>query len=233
MPNNNLNLYVSPNGNDAWSDSLPEPNAVRADGPLASLARAREIARGLQQVGGVTVTVSGGEYRLAPLPEALRVSDLQPGAGKLETLDRLPPPQALRWQRAAVGPSGYLDAHEALAAAGETDGALYFGCCVRCAEPMRVAVLLGYDGPVKLFVDGVSAFHDPSGTNPARPDAAAPEVALDRGDHELTVALGANRGLACGIFLRLRRMDLEAGTDWLRGLVLPEILATCKDGGWQ
>lgn len=32
-------LYVAPNGNDAWSGSLPEPNTARTDGPLATLMR--------------------------------------------------------------------------------------------------------------------------------------------------------------------------------------------------
>jgi len=57
-------LYVPPTGNDAWSGRLPEANAARTDGPLATLARAQAVARGLQQAGGVTVTVGGGEYVL-------------------------------------------------------------------------------------------------------------------------------------------------------------------------
>ncbi|MBA2124611.1 hypothetical protein B9J78_06755 [bacterium Unc6] len=32
-----LKLYVSPEGNDAWSGRLPEPNAKKNDGPLATL----------------------------------------------------------------------------------------------------------------------------------------------------------------------------------------------------
>jgi|GEM_PF-1575271 len=167
------------------------------------------------------------EAGMTPWPAALRVSDLQPGAGKLATLDRVPLAPALHWQRVAVDDrSGFLNVHDRLAAAGEADGVLYFGCRAHCAEPMRVAVLLGYDGPVRLFVDGAAVFHDPDGANPGRPDIAAPEVALDSGDHELTVALGANRGLAYGIFLRLRRTDLDAGPNGASEPLLPEILAT-------
>ena len=33
-------LFVSPEGNDEWSGSLPELNAERTDGPLAMLAGA-------------------------------------------------------------------------------------------------------------------------------------------------------------------------------------------------
>jgi Abnormal spindle-like microcephaly-assoc'd, ASPM-SPD-2-Hydin len=37
-------LYVAPNGNDAWSGTLVEPNLNSTDGPLATLDRARRGA---------------------------------------------------------------------------------------------------------------------------------------------------------------------------------------------
>lgn len=62
-------LYVAPNGNDAWSGALKASNAQRSDGPLASLAGARDAMRALRQAGKLqqpaTVLVRGGEYRLA------------------------------------------------------------------------------------------------------------------------------------------------------------------------
>jgi hypothetical protein len=61
--------YVATNGNDAWSGQLPEPNAVGADGPLASLGRARDLIRATKSAGGlkqpITVFVRGGRYALA------------------------------------------------------------------------------------------------------------------------------------------------------------------------
>jgi hypothetical protein len=39
--------HVSPEGNDAWSGRLAQPNADRTDGPLASLAAARDASRKL------------------------------------------------------------------------------------------------------------------------------------------------------------------------------------------
>ncbi len=51
-------LYVAPNGNDAWSGSLPEPNGERTDGPLTTLARAS------RRLGaGDTCVLRGGVYR--------------------------------------------------------------------------------------------------------------------------------------------------------------------------
>ena len=67
-------LYVASNGNDAWSGTLPEPNAARTDGPLATLARAQAVVRDLTGSAGVTVTVRGGEYRLTE-PLAFTAAD--------------------------------------------------------------------------------------------------------------------------------------------------------------
>ncbi len=62
-------FYVAPNGNDAWSGSLPAPTTARTDGPFASLEQARDAVRALKAQGGlagpVTVLVRGGTYALA------------------------------------------------------------------------------------------------------------------------------------------------------------------------
>ena len=64
-----LTLYVSPKGNDAWSGRAAEPNAARTDGPLATLAKARDVIRKRKAAGlpagGATVLVRGGIYCLA------------------------------------------------------------------------------------------------------------------------------------------------------------------------
>jgi hypothetical protein len=62
-------LYVSPRGNDAWSGKLAEPDRARADGPFATLARARHEVRNLtaaDRLGdGVSVRVRAGTYELS------------------------------------------------------------------------------------------------------------------------------------------------------------------------
>lgn len=59
-------LYVSPEGKDAWSGTLVKPNAARTDGPLASLAGARDAIRKLKAAGPlrgpIRVHVQSGEY---------------------------------------------------------------------------------------------------------------------------------------------------------------------------
>ncbi len=65
-PVSDTQLYVSPDGNDAWSGRLPKPNRSRTDGPLASLTGARDAVRRLKARGPLTrpvrVTLAGGEY---------------------------------------------------------------------------------------------------------------------------------------------------------------------------
>ena len=72
------------------------------------------------------------------------------------------------------------------------------------------SVLLGYDGPVKLWIDGKQLFHDPAGANPAIADAHTIAFEAGRGRHEALIALGTNNGAAWGVFLRFERRDVSA-----------------------
>lgn len=83
-------LYVATNGNDAWSGKLPERNAAGDDGPLATLARARDILRELRAADpevALNVTVRGGTYYLDE-PLILGIQD----SGTVE--------RPVRWQAA-------------------------------------------------------------------------------------------------------------------------------------
>jgi hypothetical protein len=59
-------FYLSPNGSDQWSGTLAEPNALKTDGPFASLDRARDAVRGLKKSKStdIVVAVRGGTYLL-------------------------------------------------------------------------------------------------------------------------------------------------------------------------
>jgi len=60
-------LFVSPNGNDQWSGKLAAPNADKSDGPLATLAAARDAVRVLKKNNGaepIRVILRGGTYRV-------------------------------------------------------------------------------------------------------------------------------------------------------------------------
>jgi len=63
-------LYVATNGNAAWSGTRPAPNRAKADGPFATLERARDEIRALKQANryparGVIVELRAGTYFLA------------------------------------------------------------------------------------------------------------------------------------------------------------------------
>lgn len=64
-----LVLHVATCGNDNWSGTMPAPNAVADDGPLATITGARDMIRRLKIAGklpaaGVAVLVHGGTYVL-------------------------------------------------------------------------------------------------------------------------------------------------------------------------
>jgi hypothetical protein len=60
-------VYVSPNGNDAWSGSLAGPNGQGTDGPVATLDRARDILREKKSAADEEghVVIADGRYQLA------------------------------------------------------------------------------------------------------------------------------------------------------------------------
>ena len=64
-----VSFYVSPQGNDQWSGRLARPNRQRTDGPVASLAGARDKIRRLKSQGAITnpmrIIVMDGTYTLS------------------------------------------------------------------------------------------------------------------------------------------------------------------------
>lgn len=61
-------FYVSTDGNDQWSGTLPTPNSDTTDGPFATLIRARDAIREQNATdpiaGPVNVMITGGTYHL-------------------------------------------------------------------------------------------------------------------------------------------------------------------------
>ena len=142
---------------------------------------------------------------LTPFTRTIEVSDVQPSAGKVGNLSYPADPGSLGF-RSRTFPDRFCNLHPELSALAPKDVVVYFRLPVECPEAMKLTVLFGYDGPVKLFADGRQVYHDPNGTNPAVPDAHRIVLKpLAAGRHELMVALASNKGLAWGIWLRLER----------------------------
>lgn len=98
--------------------------------------------------------------------------------------------------------------HPELIQHGGRDEVVWFACRFSCSEDMRLALVLGYDGPLKVWVDGQARFHDPNGINPAIADKVKVSIRAAQGTHEVLLALGTNHGAAWGIFLRFERIDV-------------------------
>lgn len=135
------------------------------------------------------------------------LSDLMPSAGKLEGLEYPGDLAALGLKPFSSGIQ-FCHIHEQLLAKAPNDVLFYFAGVIECAEAMKVSLKLGYDGPVKVWLNGKEIFHDPNGTNPAVMDQRTLPQQLSAGRHELLVAMGSNAGKAWGIFLRMERKDV-------------------------
>lgn len=106
------------------------------------------------------------------------------------------------------------------------DRLVYCACRFTCPEAMRLALLLGYDGPVVAWVDGMRVVYDPDGVNPATPEKAVVKFRAGPGMHEIVVALGTHHGNAWGVFVRLENLGVSRKA-LLKGpahYVLPELL---------
>ena len=81
-------LYVSPQGNDAWSGTLPAANAGKTNGPLATLHAARDAVRKLRagapnRKTPVVVALRGGMY---PLADTLHFTPVDSGTKDSPTI---------------------------------------------------------------------------------------------------------------------------------------------------
>jgi len=125
------------------------------------------------------------------------------------------------------------DRHQELAKAGAA--LVYYAARVRCKARMRLAMLLGYDGPVKAWIDGKELFFDPGGANPANIDKAKVPFTAARGEHEILVALDSHGGQAWGIYLRFERLALSRRdlANGIRPEMLPEVVREKADRGLE
>ena len=149
----------------------------------------------------------------------LRVSRPEPAAASLADLAY---PATIPLQ-AWTSDKDFCDLHPLIGPTAPRELALYYACRITCAEPMKLLALVGYDGPVRVWIDGQPVYHDAEGHNPARADLARLPLNAAAGEHEVVVALGTNHGAAWGIFLRFERTDLTKRQLKIGNYLLPVV----------
>lgn len=137
------------------------------------------------------------------------VSRAMPSAGKLNKLNYPKNKKNLKLKARLFPGGSFCDLHHDLFAGAPDDALVYFYNKIYCRETMDLELCLGYDGPVKAWIDGRQMLHDPDGINPALADMAFIPWKAAPGNHELLIALGSNNGKAWGIFARFRRKDVS------------------------
>ncbi|MDO9541386.1 MAG: glycoside hydrolase family 2 TIM barrel-domain containing protein [Kiritimatiellia bacterium] len=154
-------------------------------------------------VGKTTLAPPAPSAPSKPVIQGFFISKTMPSAGKMHELTYPPLKENLAFSRHEF-PLDFCDVHLDKFNPGR-DELLYFMCEFDCPENMCLRVRFGYDGPVKLWIDGGQKYHDPAGANPAIPEKAVISFEVGQGRHEIMVALGSNNGKAWGIFLQIDR----------------------------
>ncbi len=139
------------------------------------------------------------KQNVTPFVQTLRVSRLQPW----EPVHTLPAP--LMTDLDFTLRSFPLSFCNLAADLREKRGIIYLAFDFHCPATMELALLFGYDGPVRVWIDGIAIFTDPGGANPALEDEVSIPFDTGAGSHMALIALDANDGRACGIFARLQR----------------------------
>lgn len=132
-----------------------------------------------------------------------RVTNLVEGAD----IDAASPEQAAKQDSVAVriitekekGLYGFIDARPQIRG---QPGVVYLSTEIAADADRRGVLYLGYDGPIRMWLNNQPVFDGP-GTNPAIRDRLAVNASFRRGSNHLLIALGTNQGKAWGLFGRV------------------------------
>jgi len=164
---------------------------------------------------------------LTEFADDVEVSRILPGCAQLHGLKYPANQPKLGFKRRHFGPSAlgvFLSVRPEIQAYSG-DGLVYFRMQLEAPEKMSGRLWLGYDGPIKIWLNKRGVFFDPKGTNPVSLDEAFAKVELRKGRSEVLVALGTNQGNAWGLVVRFERL-MAAKPKSDVSLKLPEFVAT-------
>lgn len=176
-----------------------------------------EAGRALPVFGPVK---TGTAQPLTAFVRKWQVSAFQAGAGQLHELAY--PAADLKYTE-QVFTDRFASMRPAIARHPDEDLLLYYRTQIEVPDVMALTAMIGYDGPVKMWLDGKQVLHDPNGTNPALADQREIPLDVAPGRHEVLVALGTNGGRAWGIFLRFRRTDVSRKQLKAGGYAMPKL----------
>jgi sialate O-acetylesterase len=97
----------------------------------------------------------------------------------------------------------------------------YFSAEIDLPEAMKLQFRIGYDGPIRLWLDDSLFFEDLAGTNPAVVEKNRKTEDVSKGRHRITVGMDINNGLAWGFYLRFQRVDLTPAQVKAGGYAVP------------
>lgn len=126
-----------------------------------------------------------------------------PSLGKLT----LPKSRDFKFQKKTYLENGFINEREQWMG---RNGQNYFFSEITLPEAMKLDVLMGYDGPFRIWLDGKPLFANLKGINPCIADESHAPVSLKAGKHQIAVAMDLNEGRAWGFFLRFARKDVTA-----------------------
>lgn len=194
-------------GNEAYLETMIAGNQGEyslmyghGTAPFVNITDAREMA--VPVFGPVRLDHT---MAMSPFIHKWLVSDIQPVHGSVAKMPAPRPSPKLRLQPYVTTDSFVCQHH---AWQGKSGHAVFFSE-ITVPEPMKLNLRMGYDGPIKVWLDDKPAFCDPHGTNPAVPDQGIVPVRLRAGKHRVAVAMDLNDGCAWGFFLRFNRADLS------------------------
>ncbi len=161
--------------------------------------------RSLPAFGPIWVKESEGLWNVVKV----RRTPLLAGAGQLHGVS-CPDPNdsSLQWKSQSFA-TAFLNLREEIVLDND-DKMLFYHLPFQCDEAMKLQIGLGYDGPIRGWLDKKEILFDPKGTNPMIFDQKKIAVAVSAGRHDLTVAFSANFGKAWGIGLKIYRKDVPA-----------------------
>ncbi|NLB54417.1 MAG: hypothetical protein GX811_01375, partial [Lentisphaerae bacterium] len=114
------------------------------------------------------------------------------------------PGEKLFWQAASANDAGMMRIRDKFV---NIDGLVYLATKVKVNKKGTWKLMLGHDGPAKVFLNGKAIASDKKSFNPCLDDRITEKVTLEKGTHEILVAFDLAQGKGYGVKLRFGLID--------------------------